>query len=652
MRHPLTTFCASFYRRLRSGFEGIFSPPAAPPRNSRLLPLTPLRLLLYLYLALALTTLLVWTLTKRNTVTGDEPHYLVMASGIVRHATLEQTQPYEEEFRSKEIFPWGMAPPEAKPSQENTHAILGPHGLYNVHNIGLPFIIALPFLLGGVTGAKVFLVLLGGIAIIIAWKISGLFSLESKPRFFVVLATSVALPLIPAANQIYPDVLAGIISLSGIYWLMTTTQHRPWVKELLWAGAIAYLPWLQIKLAATCAVLVVALGWKIHAETKNFGRIARILAVTLVSAVLLGCYNYYAFGKVSGPYQSGALEVSKTAGMVLLGLWIDPNQGFLLQNPIMFVGLFSLGALWFRDRTLALVWALVFLSLLVPNGLHPNWYGGGSFSGRFNWSAAVVFYLPTVFGLLRLADAHGKIFRTLVGSSLLLQIYFFCLYAFININLYNKAPDTWLETYAIYYYPIFSWMPALYNADWALGYAPNYAWLVLALLVLTFGFTRGGNLNVGRTNVLRTTLITGLLIIIVSGFLPKNVREAVKLTGKELPSQSGHLEGTTWVATAGKDQPGFVTYGPYYPLRSGSYQVVMKYSSQAAIDRIIGYWDIYDSYTRKKIGEFPLRGTAGAVKANEVSFEVKTWRPHLFEFRNNWNGVGEIEIHGMELKPN
>jgi hypothetical protein len=254
------------------------------------------------------------------------------------------------------------------------------------------------------------MILLGGLAVVVAWRISSIFSTDLKTRFFSTLTTCIALPLIPASNQIFPDILAGVIALSGIYWFVTTNKDRPLTKEVLWAGAIAFLPWLQIKFATTCVLLLVALGLKIYSESKNIRRILSISAIAIFSCVSLGLYNYYAFGKFSGPYQPGALELSKTAFMVLMGLLFDQNQGFLLQNPIMLIGLFSIGALFAQNKHTTLLWLLIFLSLIVPNAMHPNWYGGWSFSGRFGSSAAVVFYLPTLFGLVRMEKINTKAF--------------------------------------------------------------------------------------------------------------------------------------------------------------------------------------------------------------------------------------------------
>jgi hypothetical protein len=59
------------------------------------------RLLWAIYLIGALVALMMWTRANINLISGDEPHYLIMASGIVKHGTFEQTLPYKEEFANK-----------------------------------------------------------------------------------------------------------------------------------------------------------------------------------------------------------------------------------------------------------------------------------------------------------------------------------------------------------------------------------------------------------------------------------------------------------------------------------------------------------------------------------------------------------------------
>jgi hypothetical protein len=462
--------------------------------------------LLAIYGSLSLSTYLSWHFQGKNTITGDEPHYLVMASGIVKHGTLEQTLPYTEEFQSREIYGNGLAPLEATPSPGNTHAVQGPRGLFNVHNAGLPLLLALPFLLGGVVGAKLAMILFGGTALAVVWKISGVYSADPGVRLLATLATCVGLPLVPASNQIYPDILAGVIALSGLYWFMTSATERSLVLEGLWAGAIAALPWLQIKLAATSLLLIVALAIRITAGSKGIKRPLLMSSIAVVFWVGLGCYHQYAFGNLAGPYQSGALQVNKTALMVLAGLHVDQNQGFLLQNPIMFVGLFFVGALFARDRQVSFLWALVFLSLMVPNAMHSAWYGGWSLSGRFGWSAAIVFSLPTVFGLITLVTTRRRTFWAVGASSIALQGYYFFRYLDGSLDLYNRRPFTPFDDYSIYFRPISYWLPAMYNSDWAYGHPPNHSWVFLVLLVLVLGFvfppsTEAGSARTGSRHL-------------------------------------------------------------------------------------------------------------------------------------------------------
>lgn len=339
---------------------------------------------LLIYGIFSLATLFFWQYKGVNTITGDEPHYLVMSSGIVKQGSLEQTAPYREEFKARKIHKHGLAPEDAQPSPQNTHAVLGPNGLFNVHNIGLPLLLAIPFLLGGVLGAKLAMVFFSALVVMAAWKFSSHFTEDKIQRLWAVIAATISLPLIPASGQIYPDVLAGLISLVGLYWFFTIHQRRTADLEVLLTAVVVFLPWLQIKFAATCVVLVLSITAKIYFQSRDIKKIARILLFAGASCFALASYNYYAFGKISGPYQSGALEMSKTSLMVLLGLHFDQNQGFIFQNPVNLIGILAIGWIYKFNRAFSLVWALVFLSLIVPNALHPNWYGGGGFQAAFN----------------------------------------------------------------------------------------------------------------------------------------------------------------------------------------------------------------------------------------------------------------------------
>lgn len=444
--------------------------------------------LLAIYLLLSITTLLAWNHFHRNSVIGDELHYLVMANGIGKYHTFEQTLPYQEEFKTHQIYEAGLATEDEKPSSKNTHALQGPHVLYNIHNMGLPLLLALPFFCAGVMGAKTAMILLNSLLVVTAWKISALFTAQKNIRFLSVLATCIAFPLIPGSNQIFPDLLTGVISLGAFYWMMTINYKRSFLKEIIGVCAIAFLPWLQIKFAVTSIIFIFAIVSKNWIEFKKPIKPLVFIVIFIISFSLLAVYNQYAFGKVSGPYSEGALALNKTSFMVFIGLLMDQNQGFLMQNPIAFVGLFFIGKFYFRYKSETILLGLIFLSLLIPNALHPNWYGGWSFSGRFEWSAATVFMFFTLFGLAQLSASRQNLYRTIIGVSLTWQTYLFYRYAFQGPGLYNKSPSTDFNHYSTFYGKMHHWLPALYNSNWAYNYTPNYMWSILIILIIILGF--------------------------------------------------------------------------------------------------------------------------------------------------------------------
>jgi len=605
----------------------------------------------YLFIALmiygisSLATLFYWHSKGINTVTGDEPHYLVMTSGIINHGSLEQTAPYREEFETRRIYQHGLTPKDAQPSPENTHAVLGSHGLFNVHNIGLPLLLATPFLFGGVLGAKLMMVFFGALVIVAAWKFSSHFSENKNHRLWALIGAAIALPLVPASNQIYPDVLAGLITLTGLYWFLTAHERRATGLEALLAVTVAFLPWLQIKFAATCVVLVLSIAAKIYLQSRDLKRIILILIIAGASYLTLAAYNYYAFGNIYGPYQSGSLEVSKTSLMVLLGLHFDQNQGFILQNPVNLIGILAIGWMYKFNRAFSLAWALAFLSLIVPNALHPVWYGGWSISGRFQWAAAITFIIPSIYGLLVVAKTNEKLFKGVIIGGVILQIYFFYQYTIGGAHLYNKSSETPSFAYSIFFYPLDNWLPMLYNSNWAYGYWPNYASMLLIGSLLVVGFLRKINFRIKMA-----FLAVIFSSILLAGLSNNQEGNSFVTQASKLPSKTGSVINSHRFAKANTDKPGFINFGPYHPLRKGSYEVVFSYKSPAAATDTIGEVDIFNATSMTQLVKTPLKGTNKTTREVKIDFELTNLNSIPFEFRTYWNGVSDIELEHISLR--
>ena len=605
-------------------------------------------IILFFYYVFAFFTMFYWIKSDWNNVDGDEPHYLIMASGFVKNLSFEQTAPYIEEFKTRKIFKKGLAAANAVPSRNNTHAAFGPHGLYNLHNIGLPILISIPYLIGGTVAVKSFMILLSGVILLIVWKTAYLFTKNKSLSNLISISLCFALPFFPASNQIYPDLIAGLICLISLYILISSDNKTPIKNFILPAFIISFLPWLQIKNMAPALVLLGAfiyyLFWK--RKCRNLKIYLLFLLTFFLSILLLGLYNNLAYGNYFGPYGEGALLVNRAALMTLIGLHIDQNQGFFIQNPIYIIAIPYIFSFIKKYKETAIIILILYASFLVPNGLHPNWYGGASFSGRFNWSALVVFLIPTIYGLYELRKTNKKLFTTILALSFLLQSFLYYKYTFGLAYLLNRGSIIMVEDYSIYYRNIAEFLPSFYNVHWCFQYSVNIIYIVFFVILFLLNFVKSNK-------KIKTTIIVSLILIII--LIPMRIfgepsNKYLVWNANILPSNTGKIEGTERIAKAKEDIAGYIIYGPDTIIYEDNYEVQLNYKSDANNDEQIGLYEIFN-FTNMEIEKtIDIYGTNGEEVSLVLDFTIEKQKtPDIYEFRVFWNGKDDIDIKYVQL---
>lgn len=423
-----------------------------------------------------------WLPKELNVVSGDEPHYLMISKAISGGFLFQQSEIYTSMPRISDLFPNGL-------SSDDWHLVTGPNGRFSVHGLGLPFLLMPASVLFGIVGAKTMTCVMAGMIPILFWYLSGSFVVGSLRRFLAVLGVSICPSILAGGTQIYPDLPAGMLALVGVNLLCRSTERLTLKVVLLGALALAYLPWLQVKFIPLSFCLLFGWAIKIWFESKSLRFPMAIVSVGLISMALLVAYNKVAYGRLAGPYGANDIEVSLTSLMVLGGLIFDQNQGFLFQNPIHFFGVFYLGS-FLKERTyLSAILIMGCITLLVPSSLHPNWYGGGSFSGRFEWPTSMLFSAVTLYGMLRCSASRPSIFIVSVVVNLIIQATLYMNYLSGKISLYNRGIETPVSHYGIFYPWVANDLPMLFNVSWAYHYFPNYAWLIgiMALFFIGLG---------------------------------------------------------------------------------------------------------------------------------------------------------------------
>jgi len=556
-------------------------------------------------------TYCIWASNDWFPPVGDEPPYLIIASSISQDHSLELSAAFKREFAQKSFWPLEQIPQDGEPTEKSTHCVAGAAGLHSVHGIGLPFLLALPYWLAGVHGARFFLVALSSSILVLVWSLTGLYTRKLGTRVLATLPICFAAPFFLAANQIYPDLPAGVIALIVGYWLLRTDAYAPTRAEtssgrlsmgdagtkscsvpLVLAVLIAFLPWLHLKFLAAALIMACAVSWETYRNNRTLRCTLPMLIVFVLSLFLLAGYNSRAFGVPWGPYRPDALELSPHAVMVFAGLHLDRFQGLFIQNPAYFFGLLFLVPFVRRYKQRAVVTLLVYLSFTIPNALHPNWYGGHSFAGRFAWSGAVTLLPIVVYSLTTLLDnpLSARFGRFCAGGLIALAFTNWLRCSFQHLPLYNPAWDeAWVTSIPCFSYESFypwgqSLLPAMYDSTNAFCHPANIIFVAFCLGLIWLGTGYG---SVDERRILRRVaflFISFLLSLVITGALFATPDLPVVWKGSQLRTEIGLLNGDARTAAFPRSKSGFVTLGPYVKLEPGVYDFVVVCSAAAAAE--------------------------------------------------------------------
>jgi len=601
---------------------------------------------LLIYYLLSVFTLVRWYSKNYFPVTGDEPHYLVIADGIVKHLTLEQTLPYKEEFINKKIYPAGLAPSNESPNPSNTHTYLGKNGLFNLHNIGIPIMIAIPYYFLGIFGAKLFLVLFSGISAVLYYKISYFFSKNKTFSTITSLSLIISLPLIPASNQIYPDLISGTMILFSIYYLLKNNRKRNICFQLTNIFFISVLSWLHLKYLPISFLLLIALIFKLLTN-REFKWILYSSCVFLISVISLFIYNKYAFDSFFGPYQGNDILLNKSGLMAFFGLILDQSQGFLFQNPLNFIGLFFMASFVFEYTLIGLCIIIILSILLFLNGTHFNIYGGFSFVGRFEWTVSVLFLVYTIYGLNHLYKNKKVQYYISVCLSSIFQFYIFISYYFFKFPFYNKGSKNFLSDYSVFFGEFSRWLPAFYDPNTTFKNPLNYIFILLTVYIFLYRSLKSDHVK----KLKHTILLLLIIYILIFGLVNRQDNTTLVWSASEMSTTNGIKQNNSIFVKSGIMKPGFVVFGPWINLGKGKYQVSIDYTADASDREMVGFWDVYETKNMAILKRGTFNGTNKKSKRFTYSFDIdKNDGNLIYEFRMYWLGNKDMIFKKVGLR--
>jgi hypothetical protein len=301
---------------------------------------------------------------SRLRVSGDEPHYLLMAQSLWREGDLDLADNHARgDWR--ENSPGPIAPHYGAPRADGRP--------FPAHSPGLPFLLAPVYALGGRLACVVVLAILAAGATAAARTLA-LQATGSREAAFAAWVAALGPPLAYYAFHVYTEAPSALAAAGGLALLLGPPSVSSAVAAALLACA---LPWLHVKMIPAAA----ALGIVAAVRLRGRSRIA-FLAVAAAGGAAYLAYYHRIFGVASPLAIYGGLPAGESGSPLraAAGLLLDRSFGLLWHAPVFLLALAAIPAAWRRR-----LWphALLAAAIVLPVLGWRMWWGGQSPPARF-----------------------------------------------------------------------------------------------------------------------------------------------------------------------------------------------------------------------------------------------------------------------------
>jgi hypothetical protein len=341
--------------RLRPGPD--LASAAPPPGRARALSFA---VPFVLYLAVGL-----WY-TTRLRVSGDEPHYLLMAQSLWREGDLDlQDNLKREDWR--EYTPGPVGEHYGAPRKDGRP--------FPAHSPGLPWLLAPVYAAGGRLACVVVLAAAAAALVALTRMLALRLGAGEEAGWLAWLAT-LGPPVLFYAFHVYTEVPSALALWGGLALLSAAASPAAAASSALVVGT---LPWLHVKMIAAAAVLGLVAGVQLRGRS-----LVTFAAAAASMAAGYAAYLVHVFGRPTplAIYAGAPPQMSGSPAAALAGLFLDRSFGLLPHAPVFLLGLAGIVSLCRRWRE---TWPLLLAGAAVLAPVLPwrMWWGGQSPAARF-----------------------------------------------------------------------------------------------------------------------------------------------------------------------------------------------------------------------------------------------------------------------------
>jgi len=344
----------------------------------------------------ALVFLVVFGLTThaKYSVSGDEPHYLMIAESLLSDGDLDVSNNYRTgsgvRFGHEGLLP-------------GSHVRVARDGsLMPVHDVGLPVLLLPVYAMAGRVSAVVpaawmhrFRMTPGLFAysivsaFLLAMACTGLSLLgtvltevtSAKLAWGLIFVVGIVPPFLSNAFLVYPEIPAFFACCLAL-WAVVRRGAVRMPALLAAAAALGVLPWFHRKFALFVVGLVTALALTQGHRLRRLSRWRLILlfAALTIPQALLCAWTLDRWGNLGGPLTLDRMPFSWGAfRQGMFGLLIDRENGLFVWAPVFLIAPCG----WWLTRRITWPLVLPVAAVFIPAAAHDQWWGGFSPVGRF-----------------------------------------------------------------------------------------------------------------------------------------------------------------------------------------------------------------------------------------------------------------------------
>jgi hypothetical protein len=318
---------------------------------------------------------------------GDEPHYLVVTSSIIKDHDLTLNNNYD----NKDYFEHHAYP-------EPPHALVGKDGRQKpFHGILLSFILAPGYYILSLQGARLTMFILFLVGLVFLYLIQRQLGFSKNITFFSLIIYSLQAPIFIYSSSLYPDMLLGNIVVASTYLALEGIKTRKnYLLSLsgLLMGISVFLHFKIIAYIAYAILPILFLTYKnskfqFHIDKKlifknSFYILPPIFLLILASSWL----SYYWFGYFRPDYMTPFLKSDVYVGYGnpisnIIANLLDYDRGIFWHGPLLVLlipGLF----VWFKKSRISFIYLFIPSFVYLLNAmLFKDWTAGWAPIGRY-----------------------------------------------------------------------------------------------------------------------------------------------------------------------------------------------------------------------------------------------------------------------------